>query len=234
MLTVQLGIPIVVALPLGVIAAGLIGFLIALPCARLSPTSIAMLTFVLAYTIFELLNFSFTDGIFVPVSLEPSQSYYISLFLCIMGLALILYAPFSRIYARQQDKTGQRSQLRSGSSRTLGVRCLSFAIAGSIAGLSGCIHAIHWQLISPSHASIHESLTTLSVFAIGGIHSAFGPVLGAVAVVGLREFLVSFPNIWQIAIGAAVIVIIMYYPKGLSGIFETFFGGKHPTVDRKK
>jgi branched-chain amino acid transport system permease protein len=238
-LTAKLGTPIVLAVPIGVVAAGLIGYLVAFPCVRLSPTSIAMLTFVLANTTYEALFLARTvtggsNGLMVPVQWDLWQSYYITLFLCIMGLAIILYIPFSRVYVRLQDMTGKRSGLLTNTSRAFDKRPLSFAISGSIAGLAGSIFAIHWKYIFPYVASIEDSLTTLSVLVIGGIHSAFGPVLGAVAVIGTRQFLESFQNFWQVVIGAALIVLIVYYPKGISGIFEKFFGEKDPTIDRNK
>ncbi len=92
-----------------------------------------------------------------------------------------------------------------------------FAASAAIAGLAGAIHALFTGSLYPDVVfSVDVSLTALAVPLIGGVATAFGPVAGALLLVGLNEALQIFaPGLHLVIIGAIILAVILFTPNGL-------------------
>ncbi len=73
-------------------------------------------------------------------------------------------------------------------------------------------------MISPEMMGIIPSVEMVLWVAIGGRHSIFGAVLGALLTNGMKSYLSEYyPDIWLYFLGALFIIVVLYMPKGLSG-----------------
>ena len=52
----------------------------------------------------------------------------------------------------------------------------------------------------------------------GGLGTLFGPIIGAVAFVFLRDELTSGFEVWQLAFGIVFVVVVLLFPSGLVGL----------------
>lgn len=78
------------------------------------------------------------------------------------------------------------------------------------------------------------SFTTLTMAVVGGMRSPRGPFLGAIAFVLLSEALwLRLPQLYMIALGALLIVFILFAPRGLAGIVERVFARRPSAAERK-
>jgi branched-chain amino acid transport system permease protein len=95
---------------------------------------------------------------------------------------------------------------------------LSFAIGASCAGIAGALFASLVQFIEPTPFSLGVSFTMYLMVVVGGSGYFFGPALGAVIGVLLPEWL-RFAQGWYLtAFGLAVIVVMLWLPRGLISI----------------
>jgi urea transport system permease protein len=57
--------------------------------------------------------------------------------------------------------------------------------------------------------------------AVGGRGTLFGPILGAFAVNGAKSwFTVAFPQFWLYFLGLLFVLVTLFLPRGLMGLFE--------------
>ena len=52
---------------------------------------------------------------------------------------------------------------------------------------------------------------------LGGIGSASGPVLGALLYTGAADFLLQAVAMWRLALGLAILALVLWRPAGLLG-----------------
>ena len=55
---------------------------------------------------------------------------------------------------------------------------------------------------------------------LGGFANFFGPVVGAFAFVFLKAELTDLTQYWRFWLGAILILLVVLFPRGLSGLFE--------------
>ena len=109
---------------------------------------------------------------------------------------------------------------------TTTAKLLLFAVSAVFITVTGAIMAPRWTYIDPSIAFAPAvSFQTLIMALLGGAGALFGPILGAVPLVLLFEYLgANFPNHFSILLGLVFIVIVYFIPQGLSGVLAKLFG----------
>ena len=109
---------------------------------------------------------------------------------------------------------------------TTHAKVLLFTVSAMFMTVTGAIMAPRWTYIDPSIAFAPViSFQTLIMALLGGAGALFGPILGAVPLVLLFEYLgAHFPNHFSILLGLVFIVIVYFVPQGLSGWIARFPG----------
>lgn len=109
---------------------------------------------------------------------------------------------------------------------TTTAKLLLFAVSAVFITVTGAIMAPRWTYIDPSIAFAPAvSFQTLIMALLGGAGALFGPILGAVPLVLLFEYLgANFPNHFSILLGLVFIVIVYFIPQGLSGVLARLPG----------
>ena len=81
--------------------------------------------------------------------------------------------------------------------------------------------------MSPSFVGIVPSIEMVIFAAVGGRMSLLGAVYGALLVnYGKTYFSETFPELWLYLMGGLFIAVVMYFPNGLAGVWESH-GRKH-------
>lgn len=99
-------------------------------------------------------------------------------------------------------------------------KVLAFAVSGALAGLIGAPQAVFLGYIEVGSVfALNVPLFVLMMVILGGIGRWWGAVIGAVAVVVLREALLGLgsADMAQIVVGLALIIVIIVMPQGISG-----------------
>jgi branched-chain amino acid transport system permease protein len=97
---------------------------------------------------------------------------------------------------------------------------LVFCLSGAVIGVTGGLYASYFAYIEPSDLfGFDRSIGFVLMAVIGGLGTVFGPILGAVVFVLLRQnLLASYPELYLGLYGGLLIVIILFEPLGLTGL----------------
>jgi len=226
-----------VPFPIAMIASALTGAavnaLVTLPALRLKGffLAIATLTFgVFAHWIF-LHGGSITAGAsglafprpsFSALGMKDETGMFL---LSLMTLAATLWWT-SRLVA---SSFGRRSLCISEQeiiAPTLGIDVMRhklkvFLVSGTIAGGAGALFAGLLGLVDPDSFNFGQMILQFMMVVLGGPGSIVGSIVGAVMVTGLTESLRAFKGLHEIALGATLLAVILFAPRGLYRLFSS-------------
>jgi branched-chain amino acid transport system permease protein len=100
---------------------------------------------------------------------------------------------------------------------TYRLKVLANAIASGGVGLAGALLAHYMGIVSPASFASMESLMMLVVVVVGGAGRLWGPVLGAVVLTALPEWLRFADDLRLVLFGVILLLIVLYLPQGLMG-----------------
>lgn len=156
---------------------------------------------------------------FFNITYSPDQRV---IFLYYLILALALFTNFFTLRIRRLPIGRAWEALREDeiACRSLGlnptmVKLSAFAIGASFAGFAGSFFAARQNFISPESFTFIESAIILAIVVLGGMGSQIGIVLAAILLVGLPEWFRDLAEFRMVAFGAAMVLIMVWRPKGL-------------------
>ncbi|MBI4271199.1 MAG: branched-chain amino acid ABC transporter permease, partial [Candidatus Rokubacteria bacterium] len=91
-------------------------------------------------------------------------------------------------------------------------------ISALLTGLAGAIYPIRAAFATPDLMLWTESGEFIISVMIGGLGTLVGPIIGGVFFTLLRDKVSSYVDWYFIVIGAVLIVIVLFLPKGLLGL----------------
>jgi ABC-type branched-subunit amino acid transport system ATPase component len=112
------------------------------------------------------------------------------------------------------------------------IRTMAFTLSAALAGLAGAIFASAVNFISPESFPFVQSILFLLVAIIGGIGTVLGPVVGAIIVVLLPEFLSFLAEYRLLFVGLLLLVVLLAAPRGIVGEVERRFRRIDPRPPR--
>lgn len=89
------------------------------------------------------------------------------------------------------------------------------AAAGALAALGGVLYAHHNTYIEPRNFDIMLGVHSLAYALIGGLGTAFGPLLGVLLDIGVLESTRFLHGYRMIVFGGLVAVLLIFRPRGL-------------------
>ncbi len=234
------GISFWLALPLSALIAALIGFLIGLPTLRSRGSYFAISTMCFGVIVSIVAGnwIDFTGGYSGVVGIPLPNPFYIPLigeigfqsqaaqyYLVLAFLLLTLLVMHRLVYSLLglSFMAIRNNEVLAGAVgvNTFAGKVLSFVVANFFAGLAGGIFASLMGSISPSTASLELTFNWLIYLLLGGVATLAGPIIGAFAIPVLMEYLQFLAEYRLIIFGVLLIVVIIYFPRGLMGGFTT-------------
>jgi branched-chain amino acid transport system permease protein len=134
-------------------------------------------------------------------------------------LSMVLRSPFGR--ALQGIKSNEH-RMRSLGFPIYRYKLASFTLAGALAGLAGYLSALQFGFVNPELLSWHQSGNVLLMLILGGVGSLYGAVVGAFAFVALTEIFQALTRHWQLLLGGAIILLVIFLPGGLASVADRF------------
>ena len=123
------------------------------------------------------------------------------------------------LFATRDDEDGA-SAIGINPSHT---RAAAMAVSAATAAIGGTLFAQYFLYLDPTHVISPEiSFQFALICAVGGLGTASGPVFGALIIVPLSELLRGFlsqstSGLHLVIYGIIVIIVILYFPSGVSG-----------------
>jgi branched-chain amino acid transport system permease protein len=94
---------------------------------------------------------------------------------------------------------------------------IGFTVSGFFAGCAGALYAFFNDFVSPSTVALSQSVAALLMAIVGGIGTLFGGLVGAAVVIALQNVVSSYTERWQMVLGIAFILIMIFAPEGILG-----------------
>ena len=106
--------------------------------------------------------------------------------------------------------------------RPLALVFFAFTLAAGLSGIGGALFVLQVGFISPSLVGIVPSIEMVIFAAVGGRASLLGAIYGTLLVnTGKSLFSETFPQLWLFAMGGLFIAVVVLFPNGLAGIWES-------------
>ncbi len=99
----------------------------------------------------------------------------------------------------------------------------AFVISGTLAAMSGAAYALMFAYAGSTLASIQYSIHPLLWTLLGGAATVLGPVLGTGLMFVLVDAASSFTNASLLMVGAVLIALVLFFPKGILGTLRQRF-----------
>jgi len=99
-------------------------------------------------------------------------------------------------------------------------KALVFAVSAAFAALAGVLYASQQGIVSPQTLGYVLSGEILIWTAVGGRQTVLGPVLGAVLIGFLTSELRDGFALWEVLLACLFIVMVLFVPRGLGGLFD--------------
>jgi len=102
-----------------------------------------------------------------------------------------------------------------------------YVISGAVAGVGGALNAITTQVVGLDSLSFTLSAEALVMLVLGGTGSLFGALSGTVIFMLFEDYVsAANPFHWLTMVGALLIAVVLFAPKGLYGSAAAFVARK--------
>lgn len=230
----QLGVSPWIGIWVGAIVAGLVGLLLGMLTLRLRGIFAAVMAWFVGIALMGIVN-NMTEWTRGPLGMAPpsllergtgNRPY----FYIILGMMLVVYIILKLItnsnYGLAFRAIGQNfDAARASGINPTKYRVFNFAVSAFFAGWLGGFYAHYFGSLTPQ-TLMHTSKTVevLAIAYIGGRGSLWGGIAVAFPFVFFIEFLRSnfteLPGLHLVIYGVLMILVMIYYPGGLSGFYN--------------
>jgi branched-chain amino acid transport system permease protein len=154
--------------------------------------------------------------------------YFVFVFFCIAVIFLwrLTHSPFGKVI-----KAIKQNEMRTGfiGYNVWFYKFLVFVISAGIGGFAGGLFCMAQESAYPDVMSLANSGYVVMMTLIGGgLVSFWGPVVGATVFFVARDLLGALTKSWLLWYGLMFMLVVMFKPEGIAGIWQGFSFRKHP------
>ena len=157
-----------------------------------------------------------------PIDIKNSVPFYYFVFAFFLVSTVtawrIVNSPFGQvIQAMKQSESRSRAV---GYNTTL-YRGMTFVLSCVFAGLAGGLYAMARHGAFPEPMSVAQSGNVVLMCLIGGgLASFYGPVVGVIVFLLLRDVLSTLTEHWMLIYGILFMAIVLFLPEGILSLFK--------------
>lgn len=225
LLAAEVGVPPLLSIALGGLAAGVFALPIAYPVIKLTGAYVAMVTLAYAEIIYHgtIIMRDVTGG---PTGYTGYGSLFggdrIMMFYFVLAFTvvsmLVMYAMLVNrfgLVARAIRESEDAAQMLGNNSPRH--KLYGFLIGSIIAGLAGGLQAYNIMIISPPMLELDRMIEFMAMGIIGGLRLLSGAVFGTIIVYGLQEYLRAIGEFRLLIWGVLLVIVVLYFPNGFAG-----------------
>lgn len=242
LLDVNFKLPFLVCMLAAIVVTVISGLILAIPALKVKGSYLVLLTIGFGeITRLLMVNWlSLTRGPAGIVGIRPpsilgfqidtlTKNYYLILIIAILAFLYIRHLMNSRagrsfLAIRDDD----------GAAELCGIniteyKIKAFAISAALCGIAGSLYAHMIRYISPDSFTAAQSQLFLCMIVIGGMGTLSGPVIGAILLTILPEFLRFLNTGRMVLYGILILLVVMRWPGGIAkyaGIFANYLKRK--------
>jgi branched-chain amino acid transport system permease protein len=149
---------------------------------------------------------------------DPTVRYY-TVLVVVSALYLLTWrivnSPLGMAWKAVRDNEARARLLGYNAER---LKCMAYVLSGTLAGIAGGLYALinSYTTVEFLHWSLSGDPVLWTI--VGGAGTLVGPVVGALLLTFLRDFLSTvLIHVYPILVGAILISSIIFFPKGIVG-----------------
>lgn len=232
-LTVDHQVPFWIAFALSGVVAAVLGFFIGILSLRLKGHYFSIFTLCVGYIMFlviekwEGLTHGTVGIIGIPAPAAigtlsfdtPLALYYLAFFWLVVGMWAM-----RRIVNSMLGRTFMAIRNSDELAESLGInlmrnKVLAFMLSVFYAGLAGGLYAGYVRFIGPGVAGVEHTFDMTMYMLIGGLGTLLGPLLGALAVPWLTQYLQFLQEYRFLVFGPILVLLVIFVPHGIVGSY---------------
>lgn len=215
--------------PTAIVICALLALLIGAICLRTRGVYFIMITLAFAQMIYFVVvsfkQYGGEDGLrarrpeFGLFELDDTTLYYLTLAVLVGTLyatARLVNSRFGRVLQAIRENETRAAAIGYP---VYHYQLVAFVIAGAVAGLAGLLMAHYTQYASPNLLAWQQSGHLMMMVILGGVGQFWGGVLGATILLVVEEILQDITIYWQLGVGLILLLIVLFAPKGIAGLF---------------
>lgn len=159
---------------------------------------------------------------------NPHNLFFFVLILVMVSILLIhriLNSPFGSLL---QGLKENEQRLKACGYDTVAIKIWAFTLSGLFSGIAGALYTVSLGYVPLDSFFWLNSGRPLVMTLLGGMHTFFGPLLGAGIFLYFEDTVSIYTAHWEVFIGSMVIFLILVFPEGILGTirdrFETIEG----------
>ena len=126
----------------------------------------------------------------------------------------VIHSPFGEVLKAIRENEARAISLGY---KTEHYKLLAFVLSAALAGLAGATKAIVFQLASLTDVHWTMSGEVVLMTLVGGLGTVFGPVAGAVVIIGMQNYLASVGEWVTVIQGVIFVVCVLLFRRGIVG-----------------
>jgi branched-chain amino acid transport system permease protein len=225
-----LGVTPEIAILIGGATGALLGLVIGWLAIRRQGLTFAMITLALAQMIyFFCVEAPFTGGengiqqvprgnLFGILSLGPDMAMYVvCAVVFLIGFLLIhrvVHSPFGQVLKAIRENEPRATSLGY---RTDDYKLIAFVISATLAGIAGGTLAIVFGIATLTDVNFTTSGDVVLMTLLGGLGTIFGPVVGALVITAMENYLAQFGSWVTVTQGAIFVICVLAFRRGIIG-----------------
>lgn len=148
---------------------------------------------------------------------DPRMLYWLILVIAIVVISISEYFKRSKIHYAINSIRNDETTARSSGIDVFKYFLLVFVITSAIQGVVGAFYAQQYAFVDPEGAfSLNFLLLPIAMALVGGIYSTKGPIVGALILGLISEYLkLIIPRGHLIVYGIIIVVVVLFLPNGI-------------------
>jgi urea transport system permease protein len=142
------------------------------------------------------------------------------LFACLFIAQYVRKSKLGRLLVAMRER---EDRVRFSGYDVANFKIFVFCLGAAFAAIGGAMFTLQVGFMSPSFVGIVPSIEMVIFCAVGGRMSLMGAVYGTLLVNWAKTtFSESFPELWLFAMGGLFIAVVLAFPNGLAGLYQTW------------
>jgi len=156
-----------------------------------------------------------------PIDIHPEINlYYFILALVIISMFIILRVVHSPLGTALQALRENRNRAMSVGYNVDRFRLVAFIMSGCFSGLAGGLYALLLNMVPLGSLHWTTSGEVVVMNITGGMATLFGPVIGAVSIILLRDIISNYTDAWSLVMGLIFMMVVFGFRDGILGFFR--------------
>jgi branched-chain amino acid transport system permease protein len=151
-----------------------------------------------------------------PIDLNSEITLYFFILAIFLASVLVAFrivnSPFGQVLKALKEN---EDRARSVGYNTAAFKTVAFMISAFFASLAGGLYAVHSNFVPMDTLSINTSADVVIMALLGGIGTLYGPIMGAMLIVFLKNVLSDWIGNWYLILGAIFIVSVLSVRQGI-------------------